>query len=169
MENSTNKWCCFIGHRKTDKSIEFKNKVYCVIKKLINSGFETFLFGSKSEFDNLCYGIVSDMKTKYPNIKWVYVRAEYPDIDQENIDYLLKNYEETYYPDKIRNSGRAAYVERNRYMIDISSVCVFYCVDNYTPPKKAKKANSGTKIAYDYAVHKKKNVINTAPKKLKEM
>ena len=42
-------------------------------------------------------------------------------------------------------------------MIDKSNYCVFYYNANYTP---LKKRNSGTKIAYDYAVKKKKIIIN---------
>ena len=54
-------------------------------------------------------------------------------------------------------------------MIDNSTYCVFYYNENYTPPLKrtpkrntvsTSKRNSGTKIAYDYAMKKKKQIIN---------
>lgn len=38
------------------------------IEKLIKSGVTEFIFGSKSEFDDLSYQIVSKLKEKYPNI-----------------------------------------------------------------------------------------------------
>ena len=60
-------------------------------------------------------------------------------------------------PKKMINAGRAAYVERNCEMIDNSDFCVFYYDGKYT----AAKRKSGTKIAYDYAVKKKKQIINT--------
>ena len=54
-------------------------------------------------------------------------------------------------------SGKAQYVERNQAMIDDSDFCIFYYNKNYHPQTKT---NSGTKIAYDYALRKNKKVIN---------
>ena len=52
MEHYT---ACFFGHRKIDETEELKNKLYEIIEKLIvNEKIDTFLFGSKSEFDSLC-------------------------------------------------------------------------------------------------------------------
>ena len=72
-------------------------------------------------------------------------------------EYLLGFYEETYFPQKIEKAGKYSYVERNYEMIDESAYCVFYYDKNYLPPTKT---NSGTKIAYEYALRKKKTVIN---------
>ena len=96
------------------------------------------------------------MKEKYPKIKRVYVRAEYPHISECYKNYLLENYEDTYYPEKIMNSGRASYVERNYEMIDKSDYCVVY-YDELNIPSIRK---SGTKIALDYAIKKCKNIIS---------
>ena len=53
------KVCCFIGHRKIEKNIEFAQRVENVINDLIeNKRVNTFLFGSRSEFDDLCHSIV---------------------------------------------------------------------------------------------------------------
>lgn len=155
--NEKNKCCCFIGHRKIEKTPALEEKLYKEIEKLIESGIHTFLFGSRSDFDSLCYDIVTDLKEKHSDIKRIYVRAEFPYINQHYYDYLLKSYEETFYPEKILNAGRAAYVERNRYMIDMSFVCVFYYNEliNY-------QTKSGTEIAYKYAVKKHKRIINAA-------
>ncbi len=171
MEELINRSCCFIGHRKIDKSVEFNKNLYNEIEKLVNSGVDIFFFGSKSQFDSLCYSIVSGLREKYPHIKRIYIRAEYPDINEDYTDYLLESYEETQYPDKLRNSGRAVYVERNQQMVDRCSVCVFYYKENYLPPprKNSKREltnyqpKSGTKTAYEYAVKKKKRIINVAP------
>ncbi len=99
---------------------------------------DTFLFGSKSEFDDLCHEVVSDLKEKYSHIKRVYVRAEYPEISNEYEKYLLKSYEETYFPKKALNAGKAVYVERNYEMIDNSYICIVYYKQGYLPPKKKK-------------------------------
>ena len=53
-------------------------------------------------------------------------------------------------------------------MIDKADVCIFYYNENYQPPLKpaTKKRffsfqpKSGTKIAYDYAVSKQKEILN---------
>ena len=56
------KVCCFIGHRRIDLIKELEEKTKNVIEDLIiNKEVETFLFGSKSEFDSLGHKIVSDL------------------------------------------------------------------------------------------------------------
>lgn len=128
----------------------------------------TFLFGSKSQFDNLCHTIVTELKEKYPHIKRVYVRAEIPYIDDSYRKYLLESYEDTYYPEKMIDVGKAAYVERNYEMIDNSRYCICYYDENYTPPRRKNSRwdlfdyqhKSGTKIAYEYAAKKGLNIIN---------
>ena len=106
--------CCFIGHRTINETEELKLMLCDIIEKLIvENSVDTFHFGSKSRFNKLCHELVTKIKEKYPRIKRVYVRAEYPDINEHYKNYLLESYEDTYYPEKILNSGRAAYVERN--------------------------------------------------------
>ena len=128
-----------------------------IIEKLIvDENVDTFLFGSKSRFNSLCLELVTEIKEKYPHIKRIYVRAEYPDITEQYTNYLLESYEDTYYPGRIIGSGRAAYVERNYEMIDNSRFCVVYYDEANAPTTR----KSGTKIALDYAVKKGKQIIN---------
>ena len=153
MENRT---CCFIGHRTINKTEELKTTLYETIEKLIvNEKVDTFLFGSKSDFNDLCRMIVSELKEKYPHIKRIYVRAEFPVISDDYKKYLLESYEDTYYPEKLVGSGRAAYVERNREMIDRSDLCVIY----YDPGHAPATRKSGTKLALDYALRHSKEII----------
>ena len=152
----TNHTCCFIGHRTVNETEELRNKLSATIEKLItDEKADTFLFGSKSRFDSLCLEIVSKLKEKYPHVKRIYVRAEFPVIDDDYAAYLLELYEETYYPEKIKNAGRAAYVERNYEMIDNSQFCIVY-YNEETSPKTRK---SGTRIALDYATKKGAQII----------
>ena len=154
-----NQTCCFFGHRKINETTELKNKLNKVIEDLIiNKKVDTFLFGSKSEFNDLCLSTVTKLKVESPYIKRVYVRAEYQYIDENYKNYLLESYEETYYPQKIINAGKAAYVERNYEMTDKSSFCVMYYDESYLPNRKNKK--SGTKIAYEHAMQKGNEIIN---------
>ncbi len=119
--------CCFLGHREICKNEKLNKQLYSIIENLIlNNNVDTFLFGSKSQFDRLCYEAVTKIKEKHPHIKRIYVRAEFPQIDESYKSYLLEGYEATYYPQKIANAGKAVYIERNQEMINKSKYCIIY-------------------------------------------
>ena len=149
--------CCFFGHRTINETEKLKSNLIKIIEKLItDENVDTFLFGSKSRFNSFCQETVTELKKKYPHIKRIYVRAEYPHISEHYKNYLLKSYEDTYYPQNILNSGKAAYVERNYEMINNSYYCIVYYDETNTPTAR----KSGTKIALDYAIKKRKKIIN---------
>lgn len=149
------KACCFFGHRTINETEELKERLIEIIEKLIvDEKVDTFLFGSKSRFNSLCQETVTEIKEKYPHIKRIYVRAEYPYISEHYKNYLLESYEDTYYPEKILNSGRIAYVERNYEMINKSKYCIVY----YDEPNTPTTRKSGTKIALDYAIKQGKQI-----------
>ena len=161
--------CCFFGLRKIDEMAELKNKLYEIIENLIvNESIDTFLFGSKSAFDDLCHKITTELKEKYPHIKRIYVRSAYQHIPDWYKDSLLKHYEGTYFPEHMENAGRASNVERNQEMINHSKFCVVYYDENYLPPRRKNsrrdlfdyQPKSGTAVAYDFAAKKKKEIIN---------
>ena len=153
MQSNT---CCFIGHRTINETEELKSQLCEIIEKLIvEKQVDTFLFGSKSRFNSLCLELLSEIKEKHPHIKRVYVRAEYPYISDEYKRYLLKIYEDTYYPEKIISAGKSAYIERNYEMIDKSHFCIVY----YDKPNVPTTRKSGTKIALDYAIKQGKQII----------
>jgi uncharacterized phage-like protein YoqJ len=127
-------------------------------KMIVNEKVDTSLFGSKSRFNDLCLLLVTKIKEKYPHIKRIYVRAEYPYINEQYKNSLLKQYEDTYYPEKILNSGRFVYMKRNYEMIDNSQFCIVY----YDEKKLPFNRTSGTKIALDYAIKKRKQVITVS-------
>ena len=160
---------CFIGHRVVEKTESLMLLLKEIVLNLIKEGATTFLFGSNSAFDDLSWKVVTELKKEYSFIKRVYVRSAYQHINIEYEKYLLKYYEETYFPEKIKNAGKSAYIKRNHEMIDRSTCCVFYYNEKYEPQTKVKsksemllssKRNSGTKIAYNYALKKKKQIIN---------
>ena len=169
--NLKSKSCCVFGHRRIEGKAELKLKLTEIIEKLITcENVDTFYLGSKSDFDTLCRELLCEFKEKYSHIKRIYIRAEYPHISDSYKEYLLKSCDKTYFPLKIRNAGRAVYVKRNFEMIDKSDFCIVYYEEEYLPPpKKISKRDlsvthtkSGTKIAYDYAVKKKRTIINLA-------
>lgn len=163
------KTCCFFGHRKIDETAELKNRLYEIIKNLIvNENVDTFLFGSKSEFDDLCHKIVTELKERYPHIKRIYVRSAFQYIPDWYEKSLLENNEGTYFPEHMENAGRASYVERNQEMINHSKFCVVYYDENYLPPRRKNsrrdlfdyQPKSGTAVAYSYATGKEKIIFN---------
>ena len=138
--------CCIFGHRKICESKELGLRLFTAIERLIvENNVDTFLFGSKSRFNDLCYEIVSELKEKYHHIKRVYVRAEFPIIDENYEAYLLSRYEDTYFPEKLHHAGKAVYVERNFEMIDNSQYCLVYYNEAHAPTRR----KSGTKIALE--------------------
>ncbi|MBQ7969244.1 MAG: DUF1273 family protein [Clostridia bacterium] len=147
--------CCFFGHRTINETEDLKTKLTDSIEKLITyKNVDTFLFGSKSRFDSLCLELVTRIKEKYPHVKRIYVRAEFPFISDNYLAYLLKFYDDTYYPDKILGAGRASYVERNYEMVNNSKYCIAYYDETYTPTTR----KSGTKITLDYAIKKGREI-----------
>ena len=156
METKKNA-CCVFGLRKITVVAVLKVKLTEIMENLIVSeNVGTFFLGSRSQFDSLCCDVLCQLKGKYPHIHRVYVRAEYPVIGPDYEQYLLRWYDETYFPKIAENANRAVYLERNYEMIDKSCVCVVYYNSEYAP----KSRKSGTQIAYNYALKKKKKIIN---------
>ena len=146
--------------RKIDISDLLKIKLYEVIKELITEhNIDIFLFGNKSQFNDICYDIVSELKKDYAHIKRVYVRAQFPHISEDYKSYLLERYEETYFPCNALNAGKVSYIKRNIDMIDNSTYCITYFDESYTPDTR-KSSKSGTRTAYNYALKKQKKIIN---------
>lgn len=139
---------CFIGHRTITVTNELCERIKSTVLDLIdNQGVDTFLFGSRSQFDELCLKIVTEIKEIRPHIRRIYVRAEYPYISADYEKYLLTFYDETYIPESIIHAGKAIYIERNRHMIDSSNICIFYCDTNSIHDQYY----MGTRLAYRYA------------------
>ncbi len=169
MEELEKHSCCFFGHRKIKETPALKERLIREIEVLITEKkVVLFYFGSKSEFDALCHTIVTGLKQKYPHIKRVYVRSAFPHISERYKERLMERYEDTYFPERIENAGRAACLERNREMINNSEFCIVYFDKNYTPPKRKvgkrdiaeRQPRSGTAVAYSYAVRRKKKIVN---------
>ena len=173
------KRCCFIGHRTIEESEEFFTLLRDTIKRLIlEEGVRYFLFGSRSEFDDLCHRIVTEFQQEFPNIVRVAYtrRSEYAVKAEEKekmerswasvlkTEVKLKDYDAEVQSDRVFSAGKASYVERNQEMIDDSDFCVFYYNKSYLPPRR-KRSNrdlssyqpkSGTWLAYEYAIQKSK-------------
>lgn len=168
----THKTCSFFGHRKIDSNDNLKQRVKeCVEELIVKYGVQRFLFGSRSEFNDLCHLVVSELKEKYPKIKRICYTCKSEgcvlEVEREEREKIysrvlkreihLLGFEEEFEHKTKYEAGRASYIERNQAMINDSDYCVFYYDINYVPLTRTK---SGTKLAYEYAVRKNKKVVN---------
>ncbi len=162
MEHSV----CFIGHRKIENTPELRKRLWKILHDLIENGTKNFIFGDHSEFNDLCYEMVTTLKEQYPEIKRKKFRKDYEDADDYTMQFLKNELEENVCPKGLGNAGRAGYIERNQAMICESDICVFYYGETYRPaprrnnPNLIKQPKSGTAIAFRYAQTKKKTIIN---------
>ena len=163
------KTCAFFGHRDAHKTKDLETRVRERVERLIREdGVDTFLFGSRSSFDELCYTVVTALQETYPHIRRVAYLCRH-EIEclvgagmrltkqiQEIVgkEVLVREYEEIKKSDIVNTAGKAAYVERNQWMIDESDISIFYLSDELTK----QKGNSGTRLAYRYACRKGKQV-----------
>ena len=160
---------CFIGHRTITVTDELCERIRTTVLDLIdNQDVDTFLFGSRSQFDELCLKIVTEIKEIRPHIRRIYVRAEYPYISADYEKYLLTFYDETYMPENIIHAGKAIYIERNRHMIDSSDICIFFFKNQNNKLTESGSENRyslhpsviGTKTAYENAIKQNKKMLN---------
>lgn len=79
----------FIGHRRIQNRSGISKRIREIVLYLIEyRNVDTFLFGSRSDFDELCLEAVSESKTIKPHINRIYVRAAYPHIDEIYLAYI---------------------------------------------------------------------------------
>ena len=160
--------CCFIGHRKMEQTEEIEKLLRDTIYSLLWQGVNHFIFGDHSDFDSLCYELVTELKNEFPQIRRTHYRTDYPDADDYTMQFLLDGYEDSICPVGVAGAGRAAYVKRNQAMIQNSDICVFYFDEMYQPSRRKQsktslsdyQPKSGTRLAFDYAKAQGKRVIN---------
>ncbi len=122
--------CSFFGHRNTPCTDAMYSLIKTTVEKLITEdGVNIFSFGSQSEFELICLKAVTELKKMYPYIRRLYVRAEYKYIDDENKEFVSKNYDDTFCPVD-RSVWISASVKRSYYMIENSEHCIFYYNEN---------------------------------------
>lgn len=183
MVMNKNKICAFFGHRKINVTQELVNNLKLTIEDLIvNKNVSIFLFGSNSEFNDLCHKVVTQLKQSYTFIKRISYtcksevcileceRLKWEEIYSNTLkqEVHLLGFEEEFEHKTKYVSGKAGYVERNYAMINDSDYCVFYYDEDYLPPKRKRASadisfyqpKSGTDLAYKYAIQKNKVIIN---------
>ena len=162
------KACSFFGHRDTPQTEELKEKVREIVERLIiEEGVDTFLFGSRSKFDELCHMVVTELKEKYPHIQRIAYLCKHESgclagegkKEQCRIkeltgrDVYVREFEDIKRSSRVNSAGRASYVERNYWMVENSDYVIIYIKKNYS----LSRSISGTWVVYQYAI--KKNII----------
>lgn len=167
--------CCFFGHRNVKWSQDLEDFIYFSCKKLfLERNVKKFFFGDHSDFIKICYNAVIKLQNEFPIIKMIVVPVpcmavllkENPDdcVFAKRERWMI--YDHCIRVPNLEKAGRASYVVRDRYMIDISQYCIVYYDENYKPKINNKRLGlsyqnkSGTKVALDYAVQKKKQIIS---------
>ncbi len=166
------KTCAFLGHRKIDIDPDLIDKLENIIKSLIvDNGVTTFLFGSKSQFNDLCYKLVTKLKEQYLYLERVVYTCKSEgcllESQRERWEEILNGHKYIkeplfFYEREVEFAnkyvaGKAGYIERNQAMIKDSDICVIYYLENYLPSKIQK---SGTVFSYKYIMQTKKPYIN---------
>lgn len=170
------KSCCFIGSRNTMPTIEIRNAIKNVAEDLItNNDVTIFNFGSKSNFNNICLELISELKKVHKPIKRIaYLcpnETAFKDEDKvlwgkllsqklnKNVNILCVD-QSKQFPYKTPKKG--VYISRNFFMIDNSDYCVFHFENNKKEQRNnllCSNSSSGTSIAYKYAIRKNKKII----------
>ena len=170
--------CSFFEHRDTKQTEELEQKVKEIVERLIvEEGVDTFLFGSRSKFDELCHIVVTELQKTYPNIRRIAYLCKHETgclvgagtslkqkiKDLTGRDEYVGEYEEIKKSSRVDSAGRASYVERNQFMIQDSDYCIFYFQiqsslskqQNSKHKKNDNKKRSGTMYVYEYALQQK--------------
>ena len=162
------KACSFFGHRDTPQTEELKQKVRETVERLIvEEGVDAFLFGSRSNFDELCHMVVTEMKEKYPHIQRIAYLCKHESgclvgkgkDEQRRIkeltgrDVYVREFEDIKRSDRVNSAGRASYVERNCLMIKDSNFVVVHLEEGRNDGK------SGSRLAYKYSLKQKKSML----------
>ena len=123
----TYKICSFFGHRDIVVTDELMQRLYVLIENLIvNENFGVFFFGGLSDFDELCWQVVTQLKQKYQFIKRIYCLIE-PKYLRKLPRWLdRKNYEEFIYLDLKFDWWYQRIYFRNEEIIRHSDFVVFY-------------------------------------------
>ena len=153
------KTCCFTGHRdiaKSDVELVMK-RTEAYIKALAQRGVRFFGVGGALGYDALTAKLLFRLReTELPGVKviLVYPFDGYTDrwTPDQKADALLMRgrYDKIV---KISDKpGKAAYLQRDRHLVDGSAHCICYCA----------RSSGGTAYTVRYALNQGLHVFNTA-------
>lgn len=138
---------CFTGHRYIPESerVEIAVRLRRVIIELIEKGYKYFGAGGALGFDTLAAKTVLDLRREYPHIKLILVLpckdqcAKWSAEDVRIYESIRAEADKSVWISE--NYTPTCMHERNRRLVDFSSVCVCYLTQN----------RSGTAYTVNYA------------------
>ena len=143
---------CFTGHRIVKRDFNYK-RIDEAIEDLYESGYRIFLNGMALGFDTLCFKRLMVLRKVYSDIKII---ACVPCNDQAE---LFSERDKKIYADMLEKADDKIVIsesytetcmkERDRFMVDNSSVCVSYVY----------KSLGGAYYTTKYAVENNKEII----------
>ena len=151
--------CCFTGHRNIRKDEEdiIRAKIREQVLILMQHGISAFMVGGAVGFDMLAAEVLLDLREQegkelrlvsvLPYPEW---RAGWSEKDKDREDRILERSDEITFMDS--EIIRRTYLDRDRKMVDHSSVCIAYC----------NRRNGGTAYTVRYALKNNLPVINLA-------
>ena len=151
--STVEKTCSCFGHSDVDITDDLIARTRIEIGKAIEDSVRIFLFGGRSDFDDLCYDLVTEKKNDNPqlNIKRVFCFALDKQLRKPPRWYVPKEYEALECPTKDFDYWYTAIYYRNLAMIDQSDLILFWVEE---------RENSGAYKTYRYAVKKHKRIVN---------
>lgn len=147
------KTCSCFGHSNVDITDELTARTRIEIDKAIEDGVRIFLFGGRSDFDDLCYDLVTEKRNTnlQLNIKRVFCFALDKQLRKPPRWFIRKEYEALECPTKDFDYWYTSIYYRNLAMIDQSDLILFWV---------EQRENSGAYKTYRYAIKKHKRIVN---------
>ena len=151
--------CCFTGHRDIPAQEEaaVRSRLRKQIPDLLEKGYNTFLVGGARGFDMLAAEVLLELREKegkdlrlfsvLPFPEW---REFWPDESFAREERILKASDSVSFSKQKIN--RRAYLDRDRKMVDESSLCIAWCT----------RRSGGTAYTIRYALKNGIRVINLA-------
>ena len=152
------KTVCFTGHRTIPmlKKWKIEKKLKETLEALIDNGYCYFGAGGALGFDTIAAQTVLGLKKKHPEIKLILVlpcknqTRGWEEKDVSVYESIIEQADKVVYTQE--NYDRGCMFERNRHLVDNSSVCVAYLTEE----------KGGTAYTVNYANQKGVKVINIA-------
>ena len=152
--------CCFTGHRNIPHTqfTQIAHELNKLIDSFIHDGITYFYAGGALGFDTLAAQAVIRAKEKYPHIKLILLlpcKSQARFWESEDIakyEKIKENADEVRYVSA--EYTKACMFERNRALVDSSSICVCYL----------NTASGGTAYTVRYAMSKGLRIINMTKK-----
>lgn len=153
----TAKTCSCFGHLEVEITDELRSRTEKAVEEAIENGVTVFLFGGRSDFDDLVYEIVTQIKEREgrSDIQRIFCFPLDSQLRKPPRWYQQKEYEDRICPVKRIDWWYTAIYYRNCAMIDESDLVLFYA---------EARENSGAYKAYQYAVRAHKKLLNFAEK-----